>query len=381
MLKINFKDIEMNFGKTQVLKKINLTIEPGEFVTFVGPSGCGKTTLLRILAGLLHQTNGELYFDDQEVSSFSPIKRGIAMVFQSYALYPHLNVYNNIALGLKQKKIKKEIIEEKVNKTVKMLKIENLLKRYPSELSGGQRQRVAIGRAIAREPQVLLLDEPLSNLDASLRFSVRLEISNLHRKIAATTVYVTHDQVEAMTLSDKIVIINKGKIEQSGKPLELYLTPCNRFVAGFLGTPKMNFVEVHYDSQKKQIILPNQNRLDWKHAFQNLQDKKLDKKKMIFGFRPEHAQVHLASKKSNHSISGKIIDIENMGSEIILVINYNYSQSDESSQLITLKTPGFQGFKINDIVKIIFDGNGYLFDPENDDTMVSCPKKFYQYKN
>ncbi|MDB5506453.1 MAG: carbohydrate transporter ATP-binding protein family [Devosia sp.] len=236
------KAIRKNFGVTEVIKGIDLTVGDGEFVVFVGPSGCGKSTLLRIIAGLEDATSGDIEIGGKTVNTTPPAKRGIAMVFQSYALYPHLTVKNNMALGLKQAKTPAPEIEARVAKASGMLSLDDYLDRRPAQLSGGQRQRVAIGRAIVREPTLFLFDEPLSNLDAALRVNTRLEIARLHRELKATMIYVTHDQVEAMTLADRIVVMNAGRIEQVGTPMELYNAPANLFVAGFIGSPQMNFV-------------------------------------------------------------------------------------------------------------------------------------------
>ncbi len=242
MTALSLKGVNKSFGAVQVLKDINIDVEEGEFVVFVGPSGCGKSTLLRIIAGLEGPSSGTVSIDGTEVTRAAPSKRGIAMVFQSYALYPHLNVRGNMSLALKQEKQKKEIIEQRISKAARMLNLESYLDRYPSELSGGQRQRVAIGRAIVREPKLFLFDEPLSNLDAALRMNTRIEIANLHKQLSTSMVYVTHDQTEAMTLADKIVVLKDGLVEQIGSPMELYNDPCNQFVAGFLGAPSMNFL-------------------------------------------------------------------------------------------------------------------------------------------
>ncbi len=239
---VSLNTIHKSFGKTEVIKGLSLEIEEGEFVVFVGPSGCGKSTMLRIIAGLEDQTSGAVSIAGKQVDHLPPSKRGIAMVFQTYALYPHLTTRGNMALGLKQAGEDKATIERKVSEAVAILSLEELLERKPSELSGGQRQRVAIGRAIVRDPDVFLFDEPLSNLDAALRAQVRFEIARLHKRLGATMIYVTHDQIEAMTLADRIVVMNEGLIEQIGSPEELYRTPANTFVAGFIGSPKMNFV-------------------------------------------------------------------------------------------------------------------------------------------
>jgi multiple sugar transport system ATP-binding protein len=240
---LKIENIRKSFGKVEVLKGIDLEVKDGEFVVFVGPSGCGKSTLLRVIAGLEDSSSGSVLIDGDNVNNVPPAKRGIAMVFQTYALYPHLTVRDNMALGLKQAGTPAEIIDQRIAVSSAMLSLEPYLKRRPAELSGGQRQRVAIGRALVREPKLFLFDEPLSNLDAALRVNTRLEIAKLHRALKATMIYVTHDQVEAMTLADKIVVLNAGRIEQIGAPMELYNAPANDFVAGFIGSPKMNFVE------------------------------------------------------------------------------------------------------------------------------------------
>ncbi len=242
MTALTLTNVNKSFGNVHVLKDITLEVEEGEFVVFVGPSGCGKSTLLRVIAGLEDASSGEINIDGQQVNLVPPSKRGIAMVFQSYALYPHLNVRGNMTLALKQEKQSKAVIEERVATASRMLNLEEYLDRYPSELSGGQRQRVAIGRAIVREPKLFLFDEPLSNLDAALRMNTRIEIANLHRALDASMIYVTHDQTEAMTLADKIVVLRDGRVEQIGSPMELYNNPANQFVAGFLGSPSMNFL-------------------------------------------------------------------------------------------------------------------------------------------
>ena len=240
---LKLQGVRKSFGKFEAIKGIDLDISDGEFVVFVGPSGCGKSTLLRIVAGLEEHSAGHVRIDDRVVDTLPPAKRGIAMVFQTYALYPHLSVRGNMELGLKQEGTDKAEIDRRVAEAARMLSMEQLLARRPTELSGGQRQRVAIGRAVVRKPSLFLFDEPLSNLDAGLRVNTRLEIARLHRLLKATIVYVTHDQVEAMTLADRIVVLNEGIIEQVGAPLELYRRPANLFVAGFIGSPKMNFVE------------------------------------------------------------------------------------------------------------------------------------------
>ncbi|MEZ5783175.1 MAG: ABC transporter ATP-binding protein [Rhizobiaceae bacterium] len=242
MGKIALRNVHKSFGATTIIPDINLDIEDGEFVVFVGPSGCGKSTLLRLIAGLEDLTSGTIHIDGRDVTSEAPAKRKLAMVFQSYALYPHMTVAKNIAFPLKMAGEKPEVIGKKVQEAARVLNLTNYLERRPGQLSGGQRQRVAIGRAIVRQPTAFLFDEPLSNLDAALRGTMRLEISELHHQLATTMIYVTHDQVEAMTMADKIVVLNAGNIEQVGSPLDLYHSPRNLFVAGFIGSPKMNLV-------------------------------------------------------------------------------------------------------------------------------------------
>lgn len=241
MTALKLSNVNKSFGEVHVLKDINLEVEEGEFVVFVGPSGCGKSTLLRVIAGLEDASSGTVEIGGQVVNQTPPSKRGIAMVFQSYALYPHLNVRGNMTLALRQERKSKDEIAKRVDRASRMLNLQDYLERYPSELSGGQRQRVAIGRAIVRDPKLFLFDEPLSNLDAALRMNTRLEIANLHRQLSASMIYVTHDQTEAMTLADKIVVLRDGRVEQIGSPMELYNNPANQFVAGFLGAPSMNF--------------------------------------------------------------------------------------------------------------------------------------------
>src|SRR5271156_1049605 len=239
---IELKSVRKDFAGFSVINGVDLHVEDGEFTVFVGPSGCGKSTLLRLIAGLEDISSGQILIDGIDATNIGPAQRGLAMVFQSYALYPHMSVRGNIAFALKMAKQPADVIEQKVKKAAATLNLTDYLDRKPRQLSGGQRQRVAIGRAIVREPKAFLFDEPLSNLDAALRVQTRLEIAKLHRDLKATMIYVTHDQVEAMTLADRIVVLNGGQIEQVGTPLELYHTPANLFVAGFIGSPKMNLI-------------------------------------------------------------------------------------------------------------------------------------------
>ena len=262
------RNVAKSYEATKVIESIDLEIKDGEFVVFVGPSGCGKSTLLRMIAGLEEISNGTITIGDQIVNEVAPAKRGVSMVFQTYALYPHMTVYKNMAFGLKQAKTPKDEIDQRVRNAAEILEISSLLDRTPKALSGGQRQRVAIGRAIVREPEVFLFDEPLSNLDAALRVQTRIEIARLHERLGTTMIYVTHDQVEAMTLADKIVVLRDGNIEQIGSPIELYRNPSNMFVAQFIGSPKMNF----FDSD------------DLTDAGRALINSRAD----ILGIRPEH---------------------------------------------------------------------------------------------
>ncbi len=255
MAKVRLEHVWKRFGKVVAVKDFNLETEDGEFVVFVGPSGCGKTTTLRMIAGLEEISEGKIYIGDRLVNDVPPKDRDIAMVFQNYALYPHMNVYENMAFGLRLRRYPKDEIDRRVKEAARILKIEHLLSRKPRELSGGQRQRVAMGRAIVREPKVFLMDEPLSNLDAKLRVEMRAEIAKLQRRLGVTTIYVTHDQVEAMTLGHRIVVMKDGEVQQVDTPLRLYDFPANRFVAGFIGSPSMNFVKASVEVQGEKVYL------------------------------------------------------------------------------------------------------------------------------
>ena len=308
MASIELKNIEKSFGTNKVINKFDIKINDGEFIVLVGPSGCGKSTLLRMISGLESVDIGEIYLDNKLINNLIPSKREIAMVFQSYALYPHMNVFENMAFGLKMEKISKSEISQKVNNAAATLQIEDLLERKPKQLSGGQRQRVAIGRAITRSPKVFLFDEPLSNLDAALRSEMRVEISKLHKKMNSNIIYVTHDQVEAMTLADRIVVLNKGNIEQYGTPNEIYSDPNNIFVAEFIGSPKMNIIKIN----KEHISNLNTFHLfNNKITFDNLEFKD----EIYIGIRPEDISL-----KNNHEIKidAKIDLVENLGFEKII---------------------------------------------------------------
>ena len=314
---LQLTSIRKAFGDHEVLKGIDLDVKDGEFVIFVGPSGCGKSTLLRVIAGLEDATSGSIRIDGKEVATQPPAGRGIAMVFQSYALYPHLTVKDNMGLGLKQAGTAKAEIESRVGKASAMLSLDPYLARRPAELSGGQRQRVAIGRAIVREPQLFLFDEPLSNLDAALRVQTRLEIAALHRRLKATMIYVTHDQVEAMTLADKIVVLNAGAIEQIGSPMELYNRPANLFVAGFIGSPQMNFIPAEkFGSADMQ---PGTKTA---------------------GIRPEH----IALSHESGEWKGRIVHVEHLGADTIVYLE------TEAAGLITVRMFGEHAYQPDQFV-------------------------------
>jgi multiple sugar transport system ATP-binding protein len=290
MATVTFENVTKKYGDVVAVDNLNLAINDGEFMVLVGPSGCGKTTSLRMIAGLEEITSGQLKIGDRVVNDVPPKDRDIAMVFQSYALYPHMTVRDNMAFGLKLRKLPKADIEKRVNEAAAILSLEKLLDRKPKELSGGQRQRVALGRAIVREPAVFLMDEPLSNLDAKLRVQTRAEIARLHQRLKTTIVYVTHDQVEAMTMGDRIAVMNQGLLQQVGSPQELYEHPTNRFVAGFIGSPSMNFIPVTVAQEdgktmlkNESIVLPLPERL--RSALGG------DSQKLIAGFRPEHMEL------------------------------------------------------------------------------------------
>ncbi|MBI0184840.1 maltose/maltodextrin ABC transporter ATP-binding protein MalK [Yersinia pestis subsp. pestis] len=331
MANVTLSSVYKAFGEAVISRDINLEIDDGEFVVFVGPSGCGKSTLLRMIAGLEDITSGELLIGGKRMNEVPPSERGIGMVFQSYALYPHLSVAENMSFGLKLAGVKKAEIYQRVNQVAEVLQLAHLLDRRPKALSGGQRQRVAIGRTLVSEPDVFLLDEPLSNLDAALRVQMRIEISRLHKRLERTMIYVTHDQVEAMTLADKIVVLDAGNIAQVGKPLELYHYPANRFVAGFIGSPKMNFLPVKVtaaEPRQVQIELPNHQRV-WLLVEG---DQVQVGANMSLGIRPEHL---LPSSASEVTLEGEIQVVEQLGNETQIHIqipairqNLVYRQND-----------------------------------------------------
>ncbi len=351
MKTLKIEDLSKNFGTTEVLKKINLEIDEGNFLVLLGPSGCGKSTLLNIIAGLETINEGNVYIDDYDVSKVEPKDRNIAMIFQSYALYPSMNVKENMIFGLKQAKISKEKIEEQLKKVSSFLKVDELLNRKPSQLSGGQRQRVAIGRALVREPRIFLFDEPLSNLDAKLRVEMRREIKKLHQALKTTVVYVTHDQTEAMSLGTKIAIMNHGVIQQNDTPEIIYNKPGNTFVADFIGSPSMNLIKGNIIKKSDQLSFVGEgasNSIQIPINNYNFKKKKeLDIKEVYFGIRPEH--IHY--KKSNEEdfeIKLKADLSEYIGHEQIITFNY-YNQE------VLAKFPSTTKIEINKEIKLYFD--------------------------
>jgi multiple sugar transport system ATP-binding protein len=325
---ITLEHVKKSFGEVEIIPDISLDIRDGEFVVFVGPSGCGKSTLLRLIAGLEDTTSGTIRLDGENMTKAPPARRGLAMVFQSYALYPHMSVRDNIAFPLKMAKAPKEVIDQKVEYAARTLNLTSYLDRRPRALSGGQRQRVAIGRAIVREPKAFLFDEPLSNLDAALRVNMRLEITELHQQLKTTMIYVTHDQVEAMTMADRIVVLNAGNVEQFGSPLDLYRKPANRFVAGFIGSPKMNFIDG-----------PEAG----KHNAHSI------------GVRPEH--FALSTAPTPGAWKGKVGVAEQLGSDTFLHVHV------DGLGLMTIRTDGEQTFNHGDDVYLTPDpARIYRFD-------------------
>lgn len=319
MAQVALKKVNKSFGNIHVIRDVDLQINDGEFVVFVGPSGCGKSTLLRLIAGLENLSSGEISIADRPVMDLPPSKRGIAMVFQSYALYPHMTVFNNMAFSLDLQGVGKAEIHQRVEAAAKILQMEHLLDRRPAALSGGQRQRVAIGRAIVRNPDVFLFDEPLSNLDAALRHDTRVEIAKLHTQLGATTIYVTHDQVEAMTLADKIVVLKDGEVMQVGSPMELFNYPANEFVAGFLGSPKMNFFSGVLTSGAGS----NEGQFEGDGLSVNgvrlVSTEKANGAEIKLGIRPQHLVVD-----PNGQLKGTATLVERLGTETVIeLINDN----------------------------------------------------------
>ena len=319
MATVVYEGIHKNFGKVQALRDINVEVQAGEFSALLGPSGCGKSTLLRLTAGLDTISSGNLYIDDKLVNRVHPRDRDIAMVFQNYALYPQMKIYNNIAFSLQVKKVAKAEIDKRVHWAAKILNIESLLDRYPSQLSGGQAQRVAMGRAIVRDPKVFLFDEPLSNLDAKLREQMRFEVRTLHNRLEATTIYVTHDQVEAMTMADKIMVMRHGVIQQVGSPAEVFDQPANIFVADFIGTPSINLIEGKIAVEEEKQVFRGENfilPLPLDSAFESDQ-------RIVYGLRPQHIKVLTESTESHpHIIEAELLLSETTGTETQFSFDY-----------------------------------------------------------
>ncbi len=359
MASVTYDHVVKRFGDVEVLKDINIPIADKEFLVLVGPSGCGKSTALRCLAGLEEITEGEIRIGDRVVNDVAPKDRDIAMVFQSYALYPHMTVYDNMAFGLKLGKTPKEEIDRKVKAAAESLGLERLLQRRPRELSGGQRQRVALGRAIVRTPQVFLFDEPLSNLDAKLRVQTRSEISKLHQKVQTTFIYVTHDQVEAMTMADRIAVMNKGYVQQLDTPQTLYDYPANLFVAGFIGSPSMNFFNVQIVNEDSKTYIVNDNlKIEVPESRREVYAK-MAGKNVIFGIRPEniHNPDFCPPGIVKAEIDAKVDVTELMGNEIfVYALNGN-------TQFVARVDPRSR-YKVGDQVKMTIDmTNFHIFDP------------------
>jgi len=351
MAEIRFEKVEKRFGDIVVVRELDLTAYDGEFFTFVGPSGCGKSTLLNIIAGLEPVTGGRIFFDGAVVNDFTPKERDVAMVFQSYALYPHMTVYKNIAFPLAIKKTAKETIDREVRKVAGLLGLEELLSRKPKELSGGQRQRVALGRAIIRRPKVFLMDEPLSNLDARLRVDMRAELKRLHHELKITTIYVTHDQSEALSLSDRIAVLYRGEVQQCGTPREVYSKPANIFVAGFIGSPPMNFVDA-----KVQSLSPL--RLDCNGLILYPREEiSTERDNVTVGIRPE--DIAVTDKKSSSSVEVTVSLVEPAGSFNWIDFVWGNIKMKGTGELDTDINTGDKAFALIPADKVL------LFDPES----------------
>ena len=355
MADVSIRDVRKSYGATEVVHGLNFGIEDGEFAVLVGPSGCGKSTLLRMIAGLEEITAGEVAIGTRVVNNVEPKDRNIAMVFQNYALYPHMTVYGNMAYGLKIARLPKDEIQRRVEAAARILQLEALLERRPGQLSGGQRQRVAMGRAIVREPDVFLFDEPLSNLDAKLRVQMRIEIRKLHNSLSTTSVYVTHDQVEAMTLADRLIVMNDGNAEQIGTPLEVYETPATTFVGGFIGSPPMNFLPAAVNNGKVQVSGGG--------SLANAHDGQLSAingRAVTLGVRPEH--LHTQNGTGMQRIADLEIDlIEALGADKLV-----YGHFGEPEQACTLRVGSEVTIRIGETVPIAAQAEHlHLFDPDS----------------
>jgi sn-glycerol 3-phosphate transport system ATP-binding protein len=350
MAEIHLRKVHKAYGEAEVLHGIDWHIRDGEFVVIVGPSGCGKSTLLRMIAGLERISQGEISIGERVVNDLEPAERDIAMVFQNYALYPHMSVYNNMAYGLKIKGIAKDEIEKRVNRTAEILEIGDYLKRSPRQLSGGQRQRVAMGRAIVREPSVFLFDEPLSNLDAKLRVQMRLEIKKLQERLGITSVYVTHDQVEAMTLGQRLMVLNGGHVEQLGTPIELYERPATEFVAGFIGSPSMNFLDAKISEDGKKAVFPGGDALNLPGDFA-----KHANHRVTIGMRPEHLQV---DEGKSETTSHTVHVVEHLGADTLVHGTFGSGGSD-----LTVRLKGIRTISQGEVLPLAIDPiNIHVFD-------------------
>lgn len=353
MAQLELRKVQKSFGSSTVIHGVDLTVKEGEFCVFVGPSGCGKSTLLRMIAGLEECSGGHVLMDNVDVTHEQPARRGIAMVFQSYALYPHMTVAENMGFGLKIAKEQKTAIATKVNMAAKTLQIEHLLERRPRDLSGGQRQRVAIGRAIVRAPKMFLFDEPLSNLDAALRVEMRIELAKIKSELNTTVIYVTHDQIEAMTLADKIVVLREGHVEQAGRPMDLYKRPANLFVAGFIGSPKMNFLSAttgQHNAHELPLLLTDKKMVSVNMPLDN---KMAAGTAVTLGIRPEHLNM---CPPGTGAIEGEVMVAERLGGE-------TYFHVQVADKSVVVKVNGDATATVGDHVGLSFDESQiHLFD-------------------
>jgi len=361
MAEVKMVGLKKHFGAVRALDGIDLEIEDGKFVVLLGPSGCGKTTLLRCVSGLEKVTDGRVLFNEKDVTDLPPKSRNVSMVFQSYAVWPHMKVYDNIAYPMKIKKYDKTEIEKRVEWAARLLNIHELLDRYPAQLSGGQRQRVAVARAIVLEPAVLLMDEPLSNLDALLRVMMRSELKKLQERLGTTTIYVTHDQVEAMTMGDMIAVMNQGKLQQYGRAEEIYHKPANIFVAGFIGSPRMNFLNVEFVEEKGEYYLMS-DIFQFPVGNEKVQKiKKANTKKFVFGIRPE--DMHLEGEKE-YSVGGEVYFTERLGADTILHVKAD-------KERLVAKLPGDVVLKEGEKITIYMDPEKFhLFHPETEQAVI-----------
>ncbi|MHA1214868.1 MAG: ABC transporter ATP-binding protein [Candidatus Hodarchaeales archaeon] len=397
MVRIVMNSVEKKFGDETVIPNMNLEIKDKEFLVLVGPSGCGKSTMLNLIAGLEYPTSGSIFFDDKEVTYLNPRDRNIAMVFQSYALYPHMNTYDNMAFSLKLAKMDKKLIDERVHRAAQILQIEDLLNKKPKQMSGGQRQRVALGRAIVRDPSIFLLDEPLSNLDAKLRVEMRAEIIRLQKTLQTTMCYVTHDQTEAMSMADRIAIINKGEIQQVGTPFEVYNFPKNVFVAGFIGSPSMNFLSgsIQQEGSDYYLVLVGKKlRLTGKRVeaakifLEKCKNDNLEPE-VIIGIRPEHLLTgykeedtiikptieqderleKVSPSSGSISVLGTVFVVEHLGAGTYITMELN---DDILKERIGIMLDGFFDANINDQLYIrLYEPYLHIFDKNNKNSLLT----------